>query len=127
MTVPTRLLLLAALALPLCAADLTGIWTGQLTDSKGVIQDLSFRFTQTGNTLTGKMYTDNESVPLKITAIEGDHVTFTVTSELNGQFNVFTYTGIVHDNEIELSRTRESGRTEDHPFPKQTLRLRRLT
>lgn len=121
----TRLLLLAALALPLSAA-LTGIWTGQLTDSKGDTQDLSFRFTQTGNTLAGKMYTDNESIPLKNTGIEGDRITFTVTIELNGQINVFTYTGILHDNEIELSRTRESGRKEDHPFPKQTMRLRRL-
>lgn len=124
---PTRLFLLAALALALSAANPTGIWTGQLTDSKGDTQDLSFRFTQTGKTLAGKMYTDNESIPLKDAAIEGDRITFTVTIELNGQINVFTYTGTLHDDEIELSRTRESGRKEDHPFPKQTLRLRRLT
>ncbi len=120
----TRLFLLAALTLHLSAADLTGIWTGQLPDSS---QDISFRLAQTGSTLTGKFYTDNESIPIKNTKIEGDRITFTVTVELNGQFNIFTYTGIVHENEIEFTRTRESGRKEDHPFPKQTLLLRRLT
>ncbi len=119
----TRLFLLAALALSLSAADLTGIWTGQLPDSS---QDISFRLLQTGNTLTGKLYTDNESIPIGNAKIEGERITFTITAELNGQFNIFTYTGIVHEKEIELTRTRESGRKEDHPFPKQTLVLRRL-
>jgi hypothetical protein len=122
--VSTRLFLLAALTLHLSAADLTGIWTGQLPDSS---QDISFRLAQTGNTLTGKFYTDNESIPIKNAKIEGDHITFTVTVELNGQFNIFTYIGTLHENEIEFTRTRESGRKEAHPFPKQTLVLRRLT
>jgi len=122
--VSTRLFLLAALTLRLSAADLTGIWTGQLPDAT---QDISFRFTQTGPNLTGKFYTDNESIPIKNAKIEGDRITFTVTVELNGQFNIFTYTGIVHESEIEFTRTRESGRKEDKPFPKQTLVLRRLT
>jgi hypothetical protein len=122
--VSTRLFLLAALTLHLSAAGLTGIWTGQLPDGT---QDISFRFTQIGANLTGKFYTDNESIPLKNVKIEGDRIAFTVTVELNGQFNVFTYTGIVHASEIEFTRTRESGRKEDKPFPKQTLVLRRLT
>jgi len=122
--VSTRLLLLAALTLHLSAADLTGIWTGQLPDAG---QDISFRFAQTGANVTGKFYTDNESIPLKNIKIEGDRIAFTVTVELNGQFNIFTYTGIVHESEIEFTRTRESGRKEDKPFPKQTLVLRRLT
>ena len=119
----TRLFLLASLALRLSAADLTGIWTGQLPDAT---QDISFRFAQTAATLTGKFYTDNESIPIKNTKIEGDRITFTVTVELNGQFNIFTYTGIVHESEIEFTRTRESGRKEEKPFPKQTFVLRRL-
>jgi hypothetical protein len=122
--VSTRLFLLAALTLHLSASDLTGIWTGQLPDAG---QDVSFRFAQTGANVTGKFYTDNESVPLKNIKIEGDRITFTVTVELNGQFNIFTYTGIVRESEIEFTRTRESGRKEDTPFPKQTFVLRRLT
>ena len=119
----TRLFLLAALTLHLSAADLTGIWTGQLPDAG---QDISFRFAQTGANVTGKFYTDNESIPIKNTKIEGDRITFTVTVELNGQFNIITYTGIVHESEIEFTRTRESGRKEEKPFPKQTFVLRRL-
>ena len=124
-----RLVSFAVFTLTLSAADVTGIWSGQLTEPDRDPIDYSFRFAQTGGTLSGKMYTDNESVPLKDTKIEGSHIAFTVTTELNGQINKFTFSGEIHDNEIELERFRESNKNkgDDKAPPKLLLRLRRLT
>lgn len=108
---------------------MTGIWTGIWTEPNRDPQDFSFRFTQTGGTLSGKMYGDNESIPLKDAKIEGDRISFTVTTEMNGQINKFTFSGDVHDGGMELTRERESSsknKKEDKLAPKQTLRLRRL-
>lgn len=124
-----RLVSFALLALTLSAADVTGIWSGQLTEPDRDPIDYSFRFAQTGATLSGKMYTDNESVPLKDTKIEGSHIAFTVTTELNGQINKFIFSGEIRDNEIDLERVRESNKnkTDDKPGPKLVLRLKRFT
>lgn len=124
-----RLVSFAVLALTLSAADLTGIWSGQLTEPNRDPVDYSFRFSQTGAALSGKMYTDNESVPLKDMKVEGSHIAFTVTTELNGQINKFTFSGEIHGDEIDLERLRESNKnkTDDKPGPKLVLRLKRLT
>src|ERR1700722_4910289 len=99
-------LLVCALASVLSAGDLSGIWTGQLEDRNGDSQDLSFRFTQTGDALTGKMYGDNESTPIAEGKIVGNRVSFTVTNELNGQISTFVYTGTLNGDEIEVTRER---------------------
>jgi hypothetical protein len=106
-----RLCLAAALfSATLLAADVTGIWTGQVPGRDGGVQDLSFRFVQTGDKLTGKMYGDNASTPIVDAKITGDQITFSVRSELNGQINRVIYTGTVSGNEIHLRREREGGR-----------------
>src|ERR1700722_13364203 len=91
-------LLVCALPCALPAGDLSGIWTGQLEDRNGDSQDLSFRFAQTGDTLSGKMYGDNESTPIADGKITGNQVTFSVTNELNGQISKFVYTGTISGN-----------------------------
>ncbi|MBC7924029.1 MAG: hypothetical protein H7039_00065, partial [Bryobacteraceae bacterium] len=48
----------------LSGSDLSGIWTGQLPARNGTLQDVSFKFIQTGNVLTGKMYGDYVSSPI---------------------------------------------------------------
>jgi hypothetical protein len=88
------------------AADVSGIWTGQTVDRNGDLQDLSFRFTWNGSTLTGKMYGDNESTLIGDASISGNQIAFLVTTELNGGITKFRYTGTVTGDEMELVRKR---------------------
>ena len=123
-------LLACALPCGLSAGDLSGIWTGQLEDKNGDSQDLSFRFTQTGDTLIGKMYGDNESTPIADGKTTGNQVTFSVTNELNGQISKFVYTGTISGNEIELTRERVNLKNgpinPTRPNQKQIIRLKRV-
>ena len=129
--------LLIALALALSAsvtaASLSGIWTGSTVDRNGDPQDISFRFTQTGDAITGKMYGDNESTPISEGKISGDTIRFVIITELNGQISKTIYTGhIVHSEkgageEIEMNREREGATyTAERPKP-GPFRLRRVT
>jgi hypothetical protein len=119
-----------ALASALSAADVSGIWTGQLEDKNGDSQDLSFRLAQTGDALTGKMYGDNESTPIAEGKIVGNQVSFTVTNELNGQISKFVYTGTLNGDEIEVTRERVNLKdgpiNPNRPNQKQTFRLKRV-
>jgi hypothetical protein len=119
-----------ALALALWAAGISGIWSGQIVDRNGDAQDFSFRFAQSGDALTGKMYGDNESTPIAEGKIVGNRITFTVTNELNGQVSKFVYTGTMSGDEIEVTRERINLRNgpinPDRPNQKQTLRLKRV-
>jgi hypothetical protein len=117
-------------------ADLSGIWTGTLTDRNGDPQDLSFRFSQKGETLTGKMYGDNESTAITSARVEGEQITFAVTTELNGQITNFVFTGKVEGDQMDLSRRRVDSNPAVKPVAAtapakppqgQTFRLKRLT
>jgi hypothetical protein len=88
------------------AADVSGIWTGQTVDRNGDPQDVSFRFNWKGNTLTGKMYGDNESTLIGNASISGNQIVFMVTTELNGGITKFLYTGTLAGDEMDLVRKR---------------------
>lgn len=122
-------LLVLAMALPAVAADVSGIWSGTLTDRNRDPQDLSFRFTQKGDTVSGKMYGDNESIVLGAPKLTGSQLTFTVTTELNGQISTFLYIGITSGDRMELQRVRQEANQAPSakPAPPQTLVLKRLT
>ena len=62
----------------LSAADLTGIWIGQIPGRNGEMQDIAFKFTQNGTTLGGKLYGDYQSTPISEGKIAGDQITFVV-------------------------------------------------
>ncbi len=106
----TRLVVIcAAVMIPAASAfagDVSGIWTGQITDRTGDPQDLSFRFTQNGNALAGKMYGDNESTPILDPSLSGAGISFKVTTELNGAITTFLYTGTVTGDDMQLTRRR---------------------
>jgi len=121
-----RICLFAVLASALHASGVSGIWTGQLKEPDRDPQDLSFRFTEASGSVSGKMYGDNESTPLKDLKIEGDKITFTVTTELNGSVNKFTFSGVIRENEMELRRERESSSKGKDENPGPTLVLRRV-
>jgi hypothetical protein len=120
-----------SLAAGLSGTDLSGIWTGQTVDRNGDPQDVSFRLTQTGDTVAGKMYGDNESTPISEGKISGDTIRFVVVTELNGQINKTVYSGHILNadatgTEIVVTRERENQRpvnTQKTP-PKKELPIR---
>jgi hypothetical protein len=134
-----RILITSALTLlyvaSALAADVSGIWSGTLTDRNNDPQDLSFRFIQKGETLTGKMYGDNESTTVSAAKMFGNEISFLVTTELNGQVTTFKYTGTVDGDQMELTRKRvdagfatSAANTDPKkPATPQTVKLKRLS
>jgi hypothetical protein len=105
------LLFAAALGLP--AADLTGVWTGQLPGRNNTFTDLAFKFVQSGTTISGKLYGDYMSYAIIEGRLEADHIEFVVvTREQRGnEINDarFKFTGTVKESgEMELTRERQS-------------------
>lgn len=134
-----RIALALIAAAVLSAADLTGIWTGQMPTRNGETVDISFQFVQSGTKLSGKLYGDYRSSPIVEGIVAGDLVTFVVvTAEQAGnQINDtrLRFTGSLKSGEVELTRERESvvnagnggnAQTRSGPSPKQTFRLKRL-
>ena len=107
------------------AADVSGIWTGTLTDRNGDPQEFSFRFTQKGEALSGKLYGENESTAISAAKVSGDQITFTVTTELNGQITTSLYVAKVDGNQMEVKRSRTDPSAK--PAEPQTFMLKRLT
>ena len=62
------------------AADLTGIWVGQVPTRNGEFTDIAFQFTQSGTKLSGKLYGDYRSSPIIEGIVAGDLVTFVVAA-----------------------------------------------
>ena len=128
------------LSLLLAINNLTGIWVGQIPQRNGELQDISFKLTQTGNTLSGKLYGDYRSSAIvegKISAY--DQISFVViTQEQAGnQINDtrLRFTGCIHKDEIELTRERESATNagnaggvqfQRNRNPTQSFRIKRL-
>jgi hypothetical protein len=132
-----RLVILTLYALTLSAADLAGIWVGQIPGRNGDLQDVAFKFTQTGATLGGKLYGDYQSTPISEGKISGDQITFLVIAQeqAGNQINQtrLRFTGTIQTGEIELTREREGatnagngGSVQFRGNTKQTFRLKRL-
>ena len=114
----------------LSGADISGIWTGQMLDRIGDPQDLAFKFMQTGDSLAGKMYGDNESTPISEGRVAGSEIVFAIKTELNGGQTKVLFTGTINGDEIQLTRESvgvKAGAAADKPSSKQTIRLKRLT
>jgi hypothetical protein len=114
---------LILISVNLFGADLSGIWTGQTVGRNGYPEDVSFRFQQSGDAISGKMYGENESTPISEGKVEGDTIRFVVVTELNGQINRTIYSGHILNakgDEIEVTRERENPR----PYEKKTTPIR---
>ena len=128
-------ILLAASALH--AGDFSGIWIGQIPGRGGTTQDVAFKLTQTGKTVTGKLYGDYLSTPITEAVVSGDLITFVVISQeqAGNQINEtrLRFSGRLDNGELELTRDRESstnagnrGSAQIRFNTKQTFRLKRL-
>jgi hypothetical protein len=124
-------------ALNLFAGDITGIWTGQIPARNGDLLDISFKFTQDGATLGGKLYGDYQSTPITEGKISGDQVTFLVIApeQSGNQINRtrLRFSGTIKAGEMELTREREGstnagngGGVQFKGNTKQTFRLKKL-
>lgn len=126
----------------LCAAsafgaDISGMWIGQIP-ARNQMLDVAFQFTQTGETLSGKLYGDYESTPLTEGRISGDKVSFVLTTreQAGNQINEtrLRFTGAFKDGVLELTRERESSKNAGNSGAagpvrgngKLTFRLKRL-
>ena len=122
------------------AADLSGIWVGQIPARKGEMQDIAFQFQQTGTKLAGKLYGDYQSSPIVQGTVAEAAVSFVVSGaeQAGNQINEIRtrFIGRYNANgEVELTRERESGHNagnsgavEQRPnSPRPTFRLQRLT
>ena len=124
------------IALLFLAADLTGIWTGQVT-TRGGVQDVTIKLEQQGTKLTGKLYDDRGSWAISEGKTVGDVVIFVVAvqEQSGNQINDtrLRYTGTLRDGVLELARDRESstiagnsGGVFQRSSAKQLLKLKRL-
>ncbi len=118
------------------AADLTGIWTGQVTTRLGP-QDVTLKLEQQGTKVTGKLYDDRGSSPISEGKAVGDIVIFVVAvqEQSGNQINDtrLRFTGTLRDGVLELARDRESstiagnsGGVFQRSSVKQMLKLKRL-
>ncbi len=110
------LLLSLAMSATASAADVTGIWMGQIKAEEDEKQDVSFQFKTANNMITGTMFGDEFDLPVGDLKLTGDHIQFTVTNTnyYNGEKVKFTFTGTIRGNQIELTRER----VEPVPSPK---------
>jgi hypothetical protein len=118
----------------LSAADLTGIWTGQMPGRRGgATEDVAFQFKLKDGAVTGKMFGDEFDLPLEEASVSGDQITFTITTTnyYSGTKTKVVFTGTIKGNEIELTRTRVGGPPRRNPAntenQKQTFTIKRLT
>jgi hypothetical protein len=108
------LLWLSAAAAVMSAADLSGVWTGQLPGRNNTFTDIAFKFVQQpgSGAITGKLYGDYASNAIVDGKIEGDKIEFVVvTREQRGnEINDtrFKFTGTFKDGEMELTRERQA-------------------
>jgi hypothetical protein len=128
-----------ALFLAVCAwaGDLSGIWIGQLPTRNGEFVDISFKFTQDGAGLGGKLYGDYQSMPIVEGKVTGDQIAFVVVAQeqAGNQINEtrLRFTGVVKGDEIEVTRSREGSRNAGNGGgvqfkgdTKQTFKLKKL-
>jgi hypothetical protein len=125
------------LALLFTAADLTGIWHGEIAREKRDPLEVAFQFQQSGTQLSGKQYGDFKSMRIVEGSVTGPAVRFVVIAEeqSGNQINEtrWRYAGEWQDGELELTREREQSRAAGtggeaggKPAPPQKLRLKRL-
>ena len=111
-------------AMVMSAADVTGIWSGQMTGRRGEKEDVAFQFKLNGTAITGKMFGDEFDLPLEEASLTGEQIRFTVTTTnyYSGSQIKFVFTGAIKGNEIELTRSRVGGPPVEGPANRQNLK-----
>lgn len=91
----------AAIAVP--AADITGTWKGSADTPVGTVER-TFVFKADGNKLTGETTSQmTGKSQIDDGKIDGDHISFTITANVQGNDMKFNYTGVVKADSIDLT------------------------
>ena len=109
-------LLIVFSAITAFAADVTGVWTGEIKGPNGESFQLSFKFKQDGTKLTGTV-TGPQGDPMDISdgKVDGDKLFFKVS--FNGM--TINHDGVISGDEIKLKTKPDQG---DFPGGEMTLK-----
>jgi hypothetical protein len=135
MICPLRLVTIGMLvSLGMSAAELAGIWTGQMSGRNNEKQDVAFQFKSSKGSFVGVMFGDEFDIEVQDLSVEGDHISFSITSinYYDGRRTKFVYTGTIHDQEMQLTRERSgapppNANANKREPAKQTFTLKRLS
>jgi len=99
-------LLALAVALPLCAADVSGKWKGAMETGRDVVFELKSEGSKVSGTMSGP-----QGEPRRITEgkLEGDNIALKVASEWEGNPVTLLVKGKVAGNEMRLTVEAEGG------------------
>ena len=121
---------LLALAFTLLAADATGKWTFEMAGRNGQTRQMTITLKQDGDTLTGSVPgmgrggQGGQETPITNGKVDGDHVTFEVHREFNGNEMVQKFDGTISGDEMKLKITRQ---TQDGPQTNEVTAKRGTT
>ena len=91
------------------AGGVNGKWIAELPGREGQTRETTFNFKAEGNKLTGTVSGRQGDNPISDGQINGDEISFTVTSNFRDTEIKLLYKGKVAGNEIHFTRTREGG------------------
>ncbi len=94
------LMLIMLLAVGAFAGDVSGKWTSKQETPRGTMER-TYVFTQSGDTLTGKIVNPRGEVEIKNGKVNGDEISFTVEQRRQDQTVTVTYKGKVSGDKIE--------------------------
>lgn len=111
----TRFLaILMLLAAALCAADVSGKWSGEVPGRGGQTSAATFVFKVDGDKLTGTMTGPQGEVALQEGKVAGDKISFSAM----GANAKILFEGTVSGSEIKMTRTREGGQAREFTLKK---------
>jgi hypothetical protein len=85
-------------------ADIDGKWTGQYNSGMGDPMQMDFTFKAEGATLTGTAPGGpGASIPITDGKIDGNKVSFVVSTKMGEMDMKFSYKGILNGDQLELS------------------------
>lgn len=101
------------LAALLLAADVSGIWVGQIPAGRaGAMIDIAFQLVQQGDQIRGKLYGDYRSGEIVEGKAEGGEIWFVVLSpeQAGNEINQarLRFAGCLDNDTLHLTRTREA-------------------
>jgi len=90
------------------AADVTGVWAGNITSPEGEYA-LTYTFKQEGTKLTGTLTGPTDPLEIQEGKVEGEKISFFVQVDLGAGMVKFSSKGTIKGDEILLTTTNDAG------------------
>ena len=107
-TLLTCAVLLVLTGLAAWAADVTGVWTGNISSPNGDFA-LTYTFKQDGQKLTGTVTGPTDPIEIQEGKVEGDKISFWLQVDMGNGVVKFTSKGTIKDDTITLTTTNDAG------------------